>query len=80
MKTTPPVRPTVTTTSFVQNGQLIRPRFTSSEARSISTHSDQMTQVAIAQWNRMEQKSPRRSMPDMSKARHWKIKTNPTVF
>lgn len=49
MKTTPPVNPTVTTTSFVQNGQLMRPRFTSSVARSMSTHSDQITHVAAAQ-------------------------------
>lgn len=49
IKTMPPVSPTVTTTSFVQKGQLIRPFFTSSVARSISTHSDQITHVAAAQ-------------------------------
>lgn len=72
MKTTPPVNPTVTTTNLVQNGQLINPRFTSSVARSISTHSDHITQVAAAQWNNTEQKRRRRSIPDICKARHWK--------
>lgn len=70
MKTTPPVKPTVTTTNFVQNGHPIRPRFTSSAARSINTHNDQITHNAAAQWNKTAQNSRRRSTPDISKLRH----------
>lgn len=70
MNTTPPVRPTVTTTNFVQNGHPIMPRFTSSAARSISTHSDHITHNAAAQWNKTAQNKRLRSTPDMSKLRH----------
>lgn len=73
MKTTPPVSPTVTTTNFVQNGHPMRPRFTSSAARSMSTHSDQMTHSAAAKWNKTAQKSRRRSTPDISRLLHWNM-------
>lgn len=54
INTIPPVSPTVTTTSFVQNGQPIKPRLTSSVARSINTHNDHITHRAAAQWNKTE--------------------------
>lgn len=72
MKTIPPVSPTVTTTSFVQNGQPSFPLLTSSAERSISTHKLQMTHSAAAKWNKTAQNSRRRSIPDMSKLRHYK--------
>lgn len=79
MKTTPPVKPTVTTTSFVQNGHPMRPRLTSSAARSIRTHSDHMTHKAAAQWNSTAQNRRRLSTPDISKLRHWNSNENKNV-
>lgn len=70
MNTIPPVKPTVTTTNFVQNGQPSFPFFTSSAERSINTQRLQMTQSAAARWKRTAQKSRRRSTPDISKLRH----------
>lgn len=49
----------------------ICPFFTSSAARSISTHSDQITQMAAPQWNSTVQNSLRLSTPDISKLSHW---------
>lgn len=72
MKTMPPVRPTVTTTSFVQKGQPSLSLRTSSADRSINTHKLQITQSAAARWNSTAQKSRRRSTPDMSRLRHYK--------
>lgn len=48
----------------------IWPRFTSSAARSISTHSDQITQMAAAQWKSTAQHSLRLSTPDISRLSH----------
>ena len=74
MKTIPPVKPTVTTTNFVQKGQPSFPFFTSSAERSINTQRLQMTQSAAARWKRTAQKSLRRSTPDISKLRHYEKK------
>lgn len=47
---------------------------TSSAARSISTHNDQITHNAAAKWNKTAQNKRRRSTPDISKLRHWTFK------
>lgn len=54
----------------------ITPRFTSSAARSMSTHSDQMTHKAAAEWKSTEQQSRRLSMLEMSRLRHCQPQCN----
>lgn len=48
----------------------MKPLFTSSTARSISTKSDHITHNAATQWNNTAQHSRRRSTPDISNSRH----------